>query len=151
MTDPARTRRRLAPDCLAACRSLPAPGGIPVNATRNETPPVNEIGGALTDADYANLVRRWIDRALADSAGLRRVNSSTGAMYMGRKDNGSFEGQLIPYFLPGETRIREWRLRRDRPDIEYKDGKPRECGKYLSPPGRSNMLYFPPGVSPELL
>jgi P4 family phage/plasmid primase-like protien len=47
--------------------------------------------------------------------------------------------------------MREWRLRRDHPGIEYKDGKPKERGKYLSPPGRGNIIYFVPGRSPELL
>ena len=40
---------------------------------------------------------------------------------------------------------------RDHPDSEYKDGKPRERGKYLSPPGRKNILYFVPGLPAELL
>ena len=63
---------------------------------------------------------------------------------MGRRDQGNYEGLAIPYFLPGDPRIREWRLRRDHPDIEYKDGKPKECGKYLSPPGRKNILLLFP-------
>ena len=53
--------------------------------------------------------------------------------------------------MPGESHVREWRLRRDHPDIEYKDGKPKERGKYLSPPGRKNMIYFVPGISPDLV
>jgi P4 family phage/plasmid primase-like protien len=57
----------------------------------------------------------------------------------------------LPYVLPGECRVREWRLRRDHPDIEYRGGKPRECRKYLSPPGRKNMMYFVPGVSQFLV
>jgi hypothetical protein len=47
--------------------------------------------------------------------------------------------------------VREWRLRRDHPDIEYRKGKPKERGKYLSPPGRGNMIYFVPGLTPDLL
>ncbi len=70
---------------------------------------------------------------------------------MGRRDNGSYEGLLIPYILPGESRVREWRLRRDRPEIGYKAGRPKESGKYLSPPGCRNMIYFAPNISPELL
>ncbi|HTR34919.1 MAG TPA: phage/plasmid primase, P4 family [Bryobacteraceae bacterium] len=42
-------------------------------------------------------------------------------------------------------------MRRDNPDIEYKDGKQKERNKYLSPPGRQNMIYFVRGLSPELL
>ena len=110
-----------------------------------------ETGKALTDTDYANLARRWIDRQLADAAGIRRVDSNTGRFLMGRRDHASYEGLAIPYFFPGESRIREWRLRRDHPDLEYKDGKPKERGKYMSPPGRRNMMYFVPGCSQELV
>lgn len=105
-----------------------------------------ETGIALTETDYSNLAGRWIDRHLAGTARIRRVDSNTGSLLMGRRDHGSFEGLAIPYVLPGESRVREWRLRRDHPDIEYKDGKPKERGKYLSPPGCRNMIYFAPGV-----
>src|SRR5262249_6620082 len=47
---------------------------------------------------------------------------------------------------------REYRLRRDEPDLEYDSAgnlKPRQ--KYLSPPGRSNMLYLVPGTDPSFL
>jgi P4 family phage/plasmid primase-like protien len=121
-------------------------------ATRNSQPPVNdETGVALSDADYANLVRRWIDKDLANAARIRRVDSDTGRLLVGRHDYASYEGLAIPYFFPGESRVREWRLRRDHPDIEYKDNRPRERGKYLSPPGRGNMIYFVPGLASELL
>jgi hypothetical protein len=113
---------------------------------------VNEgTGPALTDADYASLAGRWIDRELAAAAKIRRVDSGTGRSLVGRQDHASYEGLAIPYFLPGESRIREWRLRRDHPEIEYRDGKPRERGKYLSPPGRKNMIYFVPGISLDLV
>src|ERR1017187_8433344 len=111
-----------------------------------------EVGGGLTDSDYASLQRRWIDRQLADIAEIRRVDSDTGRLLVGRRDHlGSYEGLAIPCFLPGESRLREWRLRRDHPDIEYKDGKSKERGKYLSPPGRKNMIYFVPGTSHDLV
>ena len=122
-----------------------------MHATANGLPVNEGTGNALTDADCASLERRWIDKQLAEAARIRRVDSNTGRSLMGRRDHAPYEGLAIPYFLPGESRVREWRLRRDHPDIEYKDGKPRERGKYLSPPGRSNMIYFAPGLSPELL
>jgi hypothetical protein len=75
----------------------------------------------------------------------------TGCEIIGRK-SGNYAGILIPYFRPGEARVREYRLRRDQPDLEYDSVgnlKPRQ--KYLSPPGRSNMLYLVPGTDPSLL
>jgi hypothetical protein len=84
---------------------------------------------------------------LAEVARLRRVDSLTGGEIVGRR-GGNHAGIVIPYFLPGSNHVREYRLRRDHPDLEYDTSgnlKPRL--KYLSPPGRSNMLYLPLGVS----
>ena len=115
------------------------------------TPGFGPFGSDLTEDDYRRLAARWIERQLADLAQIRRFDSESGRALVGRRDRGNYEGLGIPYFLPGESRIREWRLRRDHPDMEYKDGKPKERGKYLSPPGRKNLLYFVPGIPPELL
>jgi putative DNA primase/helicase len=81
------------------------------------------------------------------------VDSHTGASIVGRRENGSgrYDGLIIPYFLPGESHAREYRLRRDHPDIETQNGKLRETKKYLSAPGRGNLVYFPPSVSQQLL
>jgi Domain of unknown function (DUF3854) len=109
------------------------------------------VGSDLTTVDYAALEARWIDRALADRAQLRRVDSLTGAQVVGRR-SGNYAGILIPYFHPGSDRVREYRLRRDQPDYEYDSAgnlKPKQ--KYLSPPGRSNILYVVPGVGRSLL
>jgi hypothetical protein len=107
------------------------------------------LGSDLTTTDYAALEARWIDRELADRAGLRRVDSLTGGDIVGRKGS-DYAGIIIPYFRSGADHVREYCLRRDHPDMEYDSSgnlKPRQ--KYLSPPGRSNMLYLPPGISQE--
>lgn len=111
------------------------------------------VGCPLRNDDYIELERRWIDRELALAAGIRRVDSATGAFYMGQKDCGSekYAGLLIPYTLPGGSSVREWRLRRDNPEMEYKNGQFKPFCKYLSPPGRANMIYFPPNTPPEFL
>ena len=107
-------------------------------------------GSNLTLSDYAELEARWIDRSLALEAGLRRVDSLSGAEIVGRK-SGNYAGIVIPYFHPGSDQVREYPLRRDHPDLEYdSSGNLKTRQKYLSPPGRSNMLYVAPGV-PELL
>jgi len=101
--------------------------------------------------DYSALEARWIDRSLATRAQLRRVDSMIGGQIVGRR-SGNCAGILIPYFRPGSDRVRDYRLRRDQPDLEYDSAgtlKPRR--KYLSPPGRSNMLYLVPGTAPSLL
>ena len=89
---------------------------------------------------------------MAWRAGLRRVDSLTGGEIVGRKGGGDYSGILLPYFHPGSNQVRDYRLRRDRTDLEYDDdGSLKAKRKYLSAPGRSNMLYLPPGVSLSLL
>lgn len=91
----------------------------------------------------------WIERA-----GIYRVDHETGADKVGRKPKAGqfYQGVVIPYFWPGETRPREFRLRRDVPDYEQEpDGSRKEKNKYLTPPGRGNMAYFPPGADPAWL
>lgn len=114
---------------------------------------VNPLGGPLTERDYHKLeTESWIPKNIADEAGIFRVNSRQGADVVGRKDNSDYSGIVFPYHLPGESQIREYRLRRDNPDLERQsDGTTKEKAKYLSPPGRGSMLYFAPDASPEML
>ena len=113
--------------------------------------PSKLVGSDLTPADYSALEARWIDRGMANRAGLRRVDSRTGGEIVGRK-GGDHAGIVIPYFHPGSDRVREYRLRRDHPELEYDSaGNLRARQKYLSPPGRSNMLYIVPGIDPGFL
>jgi predicted P-loop ATPase len=64
----------------------------------------------------------------------------------GRK-NGDVAGIIIPNFAPWDGQVREYRERLDNPDLESRaDGSVRETNKYIQPPGRGNLLYFPPDV-----
>jgi predicted P-loop ATPase len=105
-------------------------------------------GRNLSDADYQTLAARWITRELAEAAGLQRVDSNTGQQMFGRK-RGDLTGIIIPNVAPwNASQIREYRERLDNPDLEYRsDGSVREANKYLQPPGRPNLIYFPPGLS----
>lgn len=79
------------------------------------------------------------------------MDSQTGREMFARK-SGDLAGIIIPYLVPGEGRVVEYRLRVDHPDLEYRaDGTLRETRKYIHPPGRPNRLYFPPGLTPEVL
>jgi hypothetical protein len=108
-------------------------------------------GRPLTDADLAKLAACGIPQELADRARLRRVDSAEGAVIVGRNGAGDYAGVIFPYTSLGEEQVREFRLRRDTPEIEFKDGKLHERNKYLSPPGRGNMLYLVPGTPGEWL
>jgi predicted P-loop ATPase len=126
-------------------------GPVAVDALPDALTPPNLVGFALSSADFTALEARWIDRRLAEAAFLRRVDSFTGAQLVGRK-GGDYSGVAIPYFAPGSYHVREYRLRRDHPDFEAgTNGELKVKQKYLSPPGRGNMLYLPPSYDTALL
>ncbi len=111
----------------------------------------DNFGWPVNDADLKFLAERWITPELAFEAHLRRVDHATGKEVIGQKQAGDYSGLLIPYTWPGENRDREYRLRRDNPEVETRDGKSRPKRKYIAPPGRGNMLYVPPGIDVDLL
>jgi hypothetical protein len=104
---------------------------------------LNLRGCRLSESDYNALAARWIDREAADRAMFRRVTSIEGGEIVGRNGGGDYAGIAIPYCWPSEERVREYRIRRDRPDV---DPRGKLLGKYLSPPGRGSLLYIPVGV-----
>src|SRR5262245_2141083 len=92
------------------------------------------------------LEKRWITAELATTAGLYSVDSTEGALLVGRRNTQgkSYAGIVIPYRWPDGS-LRESRLRRDEPDSELgSDGKLHEKTKYVSPPGARVLLYDPP-------
>lgn len=113
------------------------------------TPLTDLFGDDLTASDLKLLSDRWITPELAQAAHIRRVDHATGKQMIGQRQSGEYAGLLIPYIWPGENRDREYRLRRDRWEVEIRGEKARAKRKYLAPPGRGNMLYLPPGISVE--
>lgn len=114
----------------------------------------NDVSSTLTEADYKALAARGIDRATAHAARIRRASSAEGAQLVGRSESAgkSYAGLAIPYVRIGESKEREFRLRLDHPDLELRpDGSKRETGKYLSPPGRGSLIYFPLRATPKVL
>ena len=100
----------------------------------------------MTPQDYDSLRSRWITPELAEAAGLKRVPDHEGRQLIG-DSRRNCAGLLIPYRLPGDSRILAHRIRRDHPEME--NGKPK--AKYLGEHGARNRLYFPVGVTPEML
>jgi hypothetical protein len=97
---------------------------------------MNLLDSALTPADISTLARAGISSALAVSALLRRVESLEGGQLIGRNGSGDYAGIAFPYQWPGEDHVREFRIRRDHPELERQpDGSLKEKGKYLAPPG----------------
>jgi putative DNA primase/helicase len=104
----------------------------------------------LTSSDLAKLAACGVSEELAEKAQLRRVDSREGGELVGRNGSGDYAGIVFPNVAVGDTRPREYRLRRDRPEIEFgEDGKAKEKNKYLSPPRAANYCYFAPGTAPE--
>jgi len=107
---------------------------------------MNNFGTDLNENDLAKLEAAWIPAELARLAMLRRVSSLDGAQMMGRKHGDNCAGIIFPYVWPGESSGRADRLRRDTPDVKMEGADRKETGKYLSPVGTPNMLYFFPGT-----
>jgi predicted P-loop ATPase len=107
------------------------------------------FGAPLTESDLRGLESRWISAPLATAAGIRRVSSDEGREMFARKRD-DMAGLIIPYTWPGESGVREYRLRRDHPELEMDPETKafREVNKYIGPPGRSNLIYVPPTIGP---
>ncbi len=71
----------------------------------------------LTQNDLDNLARSFITADIADRAGFFRVDDLEGSELIGAKRNAgaNYSGVAMPYFVPGQTNPREYRLRRDDP------------------------------------
>ncbi len=111
-------------------------------------------GGALTPSDLIKLATSYLTPKIIADTQIRRVGTHEGAELVGRKPKASvnYAGLIFPYFWPGESRPREYRLRRDEPELEAQsDGTAKEKNKYLSPPGKGNLLYFAPATDAALL
>src|SRR5712692_5340068 len=78
---------------------------------------VDERCNGLTAYDLAEFDRCFITTELAMQARLFRVDSVEGAQLTGRNGRGDYAGLVFPNYLPGEDSPREYRLRRDRPDL----------------------------------
>jgi Domain of unknown function (DUF3854) len=111
---------------------------------------MNLPGNPITETDAERLAASWITPELAAQALLRRVTALDGAELVGRK-TADCAGIVFPYIWPGEAAPREYRLRRDVPDVRMEGDKRKESNKYMSAPGRANMFYFFPGTPPAWL
>jgi hypothetical protein len=112
----------------------------------------NLPGSPLSERDYEMLGHSFISRSLADAAYLRRVTDIQGREVLSSNGrSGNFAGLLIPYTDLVDGSVCTFRLRRDRPDFENRDGKLIERAKYLSAPNARNHLYIAPWTPAALL
>jgi putative DNA primase/helicase len=106
---------------------------------------------ALTERDFAMFGKSFITKKITARAGIFRVDSETGQQLSGQARPGNYSGIIFPYRYPDQKEVREYRLRRDRPDLEQGNDGLKEVRKYLSPPGKGNMIYFSPGCQSDWL
>lgn len=108
------------------------------------------LGAPLTESEGERFP--GIDWDVLTDAGLRRVDSAEGGQIVGRNHGGDYSGIIFPYYWPGEKHAREYRLRRDNPEMERKaDGSLKEKNKYLSAPGARLRTYLHPWTEKEWL
>lgn len=108
------------------------------------------LGEPLTRDDCRGLEKRWITPGLADDARLRRVNEQEGRSIVGLA--GNMAGIAIPFYLPDGTGPVAFRIRRDQPDFAISsNGALKEQKKYVAELGRPNHVYFPPGLTSDML
>lgn len=109
-------------------------------------------GRKLNKRDLATLAESWISPDLAAEANLRRVTRFEAAELLGLDGHKTdLAGIAFPYLWPGMNHVRQWRVRRDHPDIEIRAGKKKPHRKYLAGPQAPNQFYLPPGITPEQL
>lgn len=103
----------------------------------------------FTQRDVEIFSTSFIPIELAKLAGLRRVDSLTGANLLGRKPTAREDlgGILFIYRYPEDQSPRQYRIRLDNPSLE--NGKVKN--KYLASVGANPKIYFPPGVTLEML
>ena len=99
-------------------------------------------GKPPTRADLRNLRGSWLTPKSVELARIRRVDDTLARRLLGMNGRGNYEGLLFPYFWPGQEEICGYRLRRDRPGVENRNGKTKPGPKYLAPRGSSNEEEF---------
>jgi hypothetical protein len=105
------------------------------------------FGGPLLESDFAALERCAILRRDAEKM-CGRVDSVVGSEMFGQSSIRNYAGVVFRIMWPGNADVREYLLRRDDPEVDA-NGRPQR--KYLWPPGRGNILLFPPDAQREWL
>lgn len=109
-------------------------------------------GRKLSKRDLATLAESWITPELAAEAQLRRVTRFEAGELLGYDGHKlDLSGIAFPYFWPGHAHVRQWRVRRDHPDLEIRGNQKKPTRKYLASPQAPNQFYLPPGITQDQL
>jgi len=108
----------------------------------------------LTQEKYSYFSTNFCSREFVDLFDIFFVGDEEGAEIVGRKRNAgtSFEGVVFPHYDIKTGKIIEYCLKPENPETDTKpDGTKEPKYKYLFPPGRGNILYYPPNADERLL
>ncbi len=140
-----------APRKQAELHAIEVKGPTPQGSINAESAGARKLPprGALSDSDVQKLAQSSITREAAERAGIFRVTHEAAKEFgFSPNGHGDLAGVLFPYFTLDGKAVRGYRLRRDHPDSEDKNGVLKERAKYLSLPGQQNFLYVPSNLPP---
>ena len=108
----------------------------------------------LLPSDYQYFAENFCSREFVDAFSIFRVTDEQGADTVGRKRNAAadYSGVVFPHYNIKTGDIVEYCLKPDQPENELQpDGTYKPKYKYLFPPRRGGILYYPPNTDAKLL
>ena len=108
----------------------------------------------LTSADYQYFSNNFCSREFVDLFKIFRAGDERGAEMLGRKRSAytPWDSVVFPHYDIKTGEIIEYCLKPDDPETERQpDGNEKPKYKYLFPPGRGGILYYPPNAGAEAL
>lgn len=108
----------------------------------------------LTPADYKYFEANFCSPPFVDLFKIFRVGDEEGGGMIGRNRSAyaPWDSVVFPHYNIKTGQVIEYCLKPDDPETEtLADGTKKPKYKYLFPPGRGNVLYFPPNADAKLL
>ncbi len=108
----------------------------------------------LTQADYRYFLDNFCSRDFVDLFSIFRADDEQAAEMLGRKRSAytPWDSTVFPHYDIKTGQVVEYCLKPDNPETERQpDGSEKPKYKYLFPPGRGNILYYPPNADAGLL
>lgn len=108
----------------------------------------------LTAIDYQYFKENFCSSEFVDAFKIFRVSDLEGAGMLGRPRNAHtpWDSIVFPHYSIKTGEVVEYCLKPDNPETEQQpDGTEKPKYKYLFPPERGNILYYPPFADAQLL
>jgi len=108
----------------------------------------------LTSADYQYFSNNFCSHEFVDLFKIFRAGDERGAEMLGRKRSAyaPWDSVVFPHYDIKNGQLVEYCLKPDNPEMERQsDGSEKPKYKYLFPPGRGGILYYPPNADAEAL